>query len=104
MVIFNASAQHTAVNNAQVTTLFTSINNIMLRIFSSTFHLLVVLPVQLDYFGWMPNAPVGLQGPPPACRGSCSEHSLLDSLPDVKTTVHGLAIIYLLSKKPADFV
>uniref|UniRef100_A0A3Q1JF86 Lipoxygenase domain-containing protein n=2 Tax=Anabas testudineus TaxID=64144 RepID=A0A3Q1JF86_ANATE len=75
MVIFNASAQHAAVNNAQ-----------------------------LDYFGWMPNAPVGLQHPPPASRGSCSESSLLASLPDVKSTVHSLAIIYLLSKKPADFV
>lgn len=103
MVIFNASAQHAAVNNAQVTTLFKSIKNIML--FSHQLLLLLfVLPVQLDYFGWMPNAPVGLQSPPPACRGSCSEHSLLDSFPDVETTVHGLAIIYLLSKKPADFV
>ncbi|XP_044030744.1 polyunsaturated fatty acid lipoxygenase ALOX15B-like isoform X3 [Siniperca chuatsi] len=74
MVIFNASAQHTAVNNAQ-----------------------------LDYFGWMPNAPVGLQRPPPACRGRCSERSLLDSFPDVNSTVHGLATVYLLSKKPADF-
>lgn len=62
------------------------------------------LPVQLDYFGWMPNAPVGLQRPPPACRGRCSERSLLDSFPDVKSTVHGLATVYLLSKTPADFV
>ncbi|XP_067341241.1 polyunsaturated fatty acid lipoxygenase ALOX15B-like isoform X2 [Channa argus] len=75
MVIFNASAQHAAVNNAQ-----------------------------LDYFGWMPNAPVGLQRPPPACRGCCTERSLLDSFPDVNATVHSLATIYLLSKKPADFV
>uniref|UniRef100_A0A7N8X971 Lipoxygenase domain-containing protein n=2 Tax=Mastacembelus armatus TaxID=205130 RepID=A0A7N8X971_9TELE len=75
MVIFNASAQHAAVNNAQ-----------------------------LDYFGWMPNAPVGLQRPPPASRGHCSELSLLDSFPDVNSTVHGLTTIYLLSKEPADFV
>ncbi|KAE8285569.1 Hydroperoxide isomerase ALOXE3 [Larimichthys crocea] len=75
MVIFNASAQHAAVNDAQ-----------------------------LDYFGWMPNAPVGLQCPPPACRGLCSERSLLDSFPDMNSTVHGLAAVYLLSKKPADFV
>ncbi|XP_038590403.1 hydroperoxide isomerase ALOXE3-like [Micropterus salmoides] len=75
MVIFNASAQHAAVNDAQ-----------------------------LDYFGWMPNAPVGLLRPPPACRGRCSERSLLDSFPDVDATVHGLATVYLLSKKPADFV
>ncbi|KAK9532101.1 hypothetical protein VZT92_009504 [Zoarces viviparus] len=75
MVIFNASAQHAAVNDAQ-----------------------------LDYFGWMPNAPVGLRNPPPTCRGRCSERSLLDSFPDVKTTVHGLATVYLLSKRPAHFV
>ncbi|XP_029025821.1 polyunsaturated fatty acid lipoxygenase ALOX15B-like isoform X2 [Betta splendens] len=75
MVIFTASAQHAAVNNAQ-----------------------------LDYFGWMPNAPVGLQCPPPVCRGGCSERSLIDAFPDVKSTVHGLATVYLLSKKPADFV
>ncbi|XP_072227617.1 hydroperoxide isomerase ALOXE3-like [Leuresthes tenuis] len=75
MVIFNASAQHAAVNDAQ-----------------------------LDYFGWMPNAPVGLQRPPPACRGRCSERHLLDSFPDVNATIHGLATVYLLSKKPADFV
>ncbi|XP_041825974.1 polyunsaturated fatty acid lipoxygenase ALOX15B-like [Melanotaenia boesemani] len=75
MVIFNASAQHAAVNDTQ-----------------------------LDYFGWMPNAPLGLQSPPPACKGCCSKDSLLDSFPDLTSTVHGLATIYLLSKKPADFV
>ncbi|XP_024865427.1 hydroperoxide isomerase ALOXE3-like isoform X3 [Kryptolebias marmoratus] len=75
MVIFTASAQHAAVNNSQ-----------------------------LDYFGWMPNAPVGLQRPPPACRGQCSERSLLDSFPDINATAHGLATLYLLSKKPSDFV
>ncbi|KAL6096376.1 alox12b [Pungitius sinensis] len=75
MVIFNASAQHSAVNDAQ-----------------------------LDYFGWMPNAPMGLQRPPPACRGRCSERSLLDSFPDVRSTVSGLATVYLLSKKSEDFV
>ncbi|KAM6902322.1 polyunsaturated fatty acid lipoxygenase ALOX15B-like [Xenentodon cancila] len=75
MVIFTASAQHSAVNNSQ-----------------------------LDYFGWMPNAPVGLQHPPPASKGCCSEGVLLDSFPDVSSTVHGLATVYLLSKKPADFV
>lgn len=62
------------------------------------------LPLQLDYFGWMPNAPLGLQRPPPSSKGYCSERSLLDSLPDVHATVHGLATIYLLSKKPTDFV
>ncbi|XP_078145094.1 polyunsaturated fatty acid lipoxygenase ALOX15B-like [Centroberyx gerrardi] len=75
MVIFTATAQHAAVNNAQ-----------------------------LDYFGWMPNAPVGMQLPPPATKGRCSESSLLASFPDVNAAVHGLATVYLLSKKPADYV
>ncbi|XP_070845516.1 hydroperoxide isomerase ALOXE3-like [Chaetodon trifascialis] len=75
MVIFNASAQHAAVNDSQ-----------------------------LDFFGWMPNAPIGLQRPPPTCKGRCSEQSLLDAFPDMNSTVHGLATVYLLSKKPADFV
>uniref|UniRef100_A0A667XQV3 Lipoxygenase domain-containing protein n=1 Tax=Myripristis murdjan TaxID=586833 RepID=A0A667XQV3_9TELE len=75
MVIFTASAQHAAVNNAQ-----------------------------LDYFGWMPNAPVGLQLPPPSTKGLCSESSLLASFPDVNATVHGLATVYLLSKRPTDYV
>ncbi|XP_073333682.1 polyunsaturated fatty acid lipoxygenase ALOX15B-like [Pagrus major] len=48
--------------------------------------------------------PVGLQRRPPAYRGRCSQHSLLDSFPDVNSTMHGLATVYLLSKTPADFV
>uniref|UniRef100_A0A3B4TBB3 Lipoxygenase domain-containing protein n=1 Tax=Seriola dumerili TaxID=41447 RepID=A0A3B4TBB3_SERDU len=63
MVISNASAQHAAVNNAQAPC-------------SRSSHVL------------LPNAPVGLQRPPPACRGRCSERSRLDTFPDVNSTVH----------------
>lgn len=101
MVIFNASAQHAAVNNSQVMPESSFI--VRIGLFTDVLCSQCV-PVQLDYFGWMPNAPMGLQRPPPACRGHCSERSLLDSFPDVNATVHGLATIYLLSKKPADFV
>lgn len=101
MVIFNASAQHTAINNSQVRpeSLFSLFTDLLTNICYFK-----CLSGQLDYFGWMPNAPIGLQHPPPACRGHCSERSLLDSFPDVNATVHGLATVYLLSKKPEDFV
>ncbi|KAM4634166.1 polyunsaturated fatty acid lipoxygenase ALOX15B-like [Polymixia lowei] len=71
MVIFTASAQHAAVNNGQ-----------------------------FDYLGWIPNAPVSLQLPPPTTKGQSSESTLLASLPDINAAVHGLATVYLLSKVP----
>ncbi|XP_024865426.1 hydroperoxide isomerase ALOXE3-like isoform X2 [Kryptolebias marmoratus] len=100
MVIFTASAQHAAVNNSQVKSLKNRSDGGLFQSSLTRPHLLF----QLDYFGWMPNAPVGLQRPPPACRGQCSERSLLDSFPDINATAHGLATLYLLSKKPSDFV
>ncbi|XP_076004151.1 polyunsaturated fatty acid lipoxygenase ALOX15B-like [Genypterus blacodes] len=75
MVIFTCSGQHSAVNTGQ-----------------------------FDYGGWMPNTPTSLQGPPPTTKGKASEATLLQTLPDVQTTVHGMAVMWLLSKQSSDFI
>uniref|UniRef100_A0A8C6WH08 Lipoxygenase domain-containing protein n=1 Tax=Neogobius melanostomus TaxID=47308 RepID=A0A8C6WH08_9GOBI len=75
MVIFTCSAQHAAVNSGQ-----------------------------FDYGGWMPNAPTTLQLPPPTKKETATEETLLNTLPDISTTVHGMAVLYLLSKQSTDFV
>uniref|UniRef100_A0A8C4ZNC8 Arachidonate 15-lipoxygenase B-like n=1 Tax=Gadus morhua TaxID=8049 RepID=A0A8C4ZNC8_GADMO len=61
MVIFTCSAQHGAVNNGQ-----------------------------FDYGSWMPNTPATLQRPPPTTKGTSDLSSLLETLPDVNATVHGM--------------
>ncbi|XP_059901198.1 polyunsaturated fatty acid lipoxygenase ALOX15B-like [Gadus macrocephalus] len=75
MVIFTGSAQHAAVNSGQ-----------------------------FDYGSWMPNTPPTLQRPPPTTKGTADERSLLETLPDINVTVHGMAIMWLLSKQSSDFV
>ncbi|KAL7854288.1 hypothetical protein AOLI_G00211320 [Acnodon oligacanthus] len=73
MVIFTVSAQHAAVNNGQ-----------------------------FDFGGWMPNLPTSLRLPPPKTKGESTEKTFFQTLPDVTTTIHGLAVLYLLSKKASD--
>ncbi|XP_048042450.1 hydroperoxide isomerase ALOXE3-like isoform X1 [Megalobrama amblycephala] len=73
MVIFTASAQHASVNNGQ-----------------------------FDLGGWMPNYPTALRNPPPKVKGQTTEDSILETLPDVGTTVNGMAVLRLLSKDSAD--
>ncbi|XP_041641560.1 polyunsaturated fatty acid lipoxygenase ALOX15B-like [Cheilinus undulatus] len=75
MVIFVSSVQHAAVNSGQY-----------------------------DYGGWMPNAPTTLQLPPPTTKGTTSEATMLQTLPDINATVHGMAVLWLLSRKSSDFV
>uniref|UniRef100_A0A671TZE0 Hydroperoxide isomerase ALOXE3-like n=1 Tax=Sparus aurata TaxID=8175 RepID=A0A671TZE0_SPAAU len=74
MVIFTCSAQHAAVNSGQY-----------------------------DFDGWMPNAPTSLQRPPPTKKGTTNEATMLDTFPDVNATVHGMAVVWLLSKQSTDF-
>ncbi|XP_036437024.1 hydroperoxide isomerase ALOXE3-like isoform X2 [Colossoma macropomum] len=73
MVIFTVSVQHAAVNNGQ-----------------------------FDFGGWMPNFPSSLQCPPPSHKGSTTKDFLLAALPDVRTTVHTMAVVYLLSQGSSD--
>ncbi|XP_038569230.1 arachidonate 12-lipoxygenase, 12R-type-like [Micropterus salmoides] len=75
MVIFTGSAQHSAVNSGQY-----------------------------DYGGWMPNTPISLQLPPPTTKGTTSEATMLQTFPDINTTVQGMATLWLLSKDSSDFV
>ncbi|KAL7403903.1 hypothetical protein ABVT39_006631 [Epinephelus coioides] len=75
MVIFTCSAQHSAVNTGQY-----------------------------DYGGWMPNTPISLQLPPPKTKGTTSEATMLQTLPDMGTTANGMAVMWLLSKSSFDFV
>ncbi|KAI4881537.1 hypothetical protein NFI96_016575, partial [Prochilodus magdalenae] len=73
MVIFTVSGQHAAVNNGQ-----------------------------FDFGGYMPNFPSSLRCPPPRQKGSTTKDSILETLPDVKTTVNTMAIVYLLSEDSSD--
>ncbi|KAM4603991.1 polyunsaturated fatty acid lipoxygenase ALOX15B-like isoform 2-T2 [Polymixia lowei] len=75
MVIFTGSSQHAAVNSGQY-----------------------------DYGGWMPNTPISLQRAPPTTKGTSSESTMLQTLPDVSTTVQGMSTLWLLSKQSTDFV
>ncbi|KAM7008635.1 arachidonate 12-lipoxygenase, 12R-type-like [Tautogolabrus adspersus] len=75
MVIFTCSGQHSAVNSGQY-----------------------------DYGGWMPNTPISLQRAPPTTKGTTSEATMLQTLPDVNTTAQGMSTLWLLSKQSTDFV
>ncbi|XP_041641067.1 polyunsaturated fatty acid lipoxygenase ALOX15B-like [Cheilinus undulatus] len=75
MVIFTCSGQHSAVNSGQY-----------------------------DYGGWMPNTPISLQRAPPTAKGTASEATMLQTLPDINTTVQGMSTMWLLSKQSSDFV
>ncbi|KAK9539507.1 hypothetical protein VZT92_004608 [Zoarces viviparus] len=75
MVIFTCSGQHSAVNTGQY-----------------------------DYGGWMPNTPISLQRPPPTTKGTTSEATMLQTFPDVNTTVQGMSTVWLLSRQSTDFV
>uniref|UniRef100_A0A673VZB8 Hydroperoxide isomerase ALOXE3-like n=1 Tax=Salmo trutta TaxID=8032 RepID=A0A673VZB8_SALTR len=75
MVIFTVTVQHAAVNNGQ-----------------------------FDFGGWMPNFPIALQQPPPTTKGQCTESTMLKTFPDINTTVHGMAAVYLLSSQSTDFI
>ncbi|KAL7888997.1 hypothetical protein AOLI_G00039710 [Acnodon oligacanthus] len=73
MVIFTVSGQHVAVNNSQ-----------------------------FDFGGFMPNFPSSLRCPPPRQKGETTRDSLLETLPDISTTVNAMAAVYLLSRESSD--
>ncbi|XP_030644125.1 hydroperoxide isomerase ALOXE3-like [Chanos chanos] len=73
MAIFSVSVQHAALNNGQ-----------------------------FDFGGWMPNLPSSLRCPPPIKKGSSTEDSILEALPNISTTVSIMAALYVLSKPSSD--
>ncbi|KAK0153689.1 Hydroperoxide isomerase ALOXE3 [Merluccius polli] len=75
MVIFTGSAQHAAVNNGQ-----------------------------FDYGSWMPNMPTTIDHPPPDSKGRLNDSGMVNALPDINTTVHGMALLLVLSDQSSDFV
>ncbi|XP_037620542.1 hydroperoxide isomerase ALOXE3-like [Sebastes umbrosus] len=75
MVIFTCTGQHSAVNTGQY-----------------------------DYGGWMPNTPTTLRLPPPTTKGKTSEATMQQTLPNIGTTVNGMAAMWLLSQPSSDFV
>jgi len=52
----------------------------------------------------MPNYPTALRQPPPKEKGQTTEDTIMETLPDVGTTVNGMAVLALLSKDSADHV
>ncbi|KAI4874497.1 hypothetical protein NFI96_021868 [Prochilodus magdalenae] len=75
MVIFTATAQHSAVNNGQ-----------------------------FDFGGWLPNSPISLQSPPRRVKGHATASTLLQTLPDVNGSVRSMAATWVLTRKPEEFV
>ncbi|XP_047198004.1 arachidonate 12-lipoxygenase, 12R-type-like [Hippoglossus stenolepis] len=74
MVIFTCSGQHSAVNSGQY-----------------------------DYGAWMPNTPISLQRRPPTTKGP-KEDIMMQTLPDIGTTLKGMSTMWLLTKDSSDFV
>ncbi|XP_034058972.1 arachidonate 8S-lipoxygenase-like [Gymnodraco acuticeps] len=75
MVIFTCSGQHSAVNTGQY-----------------------------DYGGWIPNAPATMQLPPPTKKGTTSEKTLLQTLPNKGQTAKAVVTLWLLSHPGKDTV
>ncbi|KAJ3611104.1 hypothetical protein NHX12_021120 [Muraenolepis orangiensis] len=75
MVIFNVSAQHSAVNTGQ-----------------------------FDYCSWMPNSPMSIQQLPPTTTGASDHDRIMNSLPDINATVNVMAVLWVLSNQSSDFV
>ncbi|KAK9977012.1 hypothetical protein ABG768_018833 [Culter alburnus] len=57
---------------------------------------------QFDFGGWMPNYPSALRKPPPKEKGQTTEDTILETLPDVSTTVNIMAVLRLLTQDSAD--
>ena len=75
LIIFNGSAQHAAVNFGQY-----------------------------DIYGFVPNAPLTLQKPPPAEKGRTTFADILESLPNLLTAGLSVGLVFSLSQFSPDEV
>ncbi|XP_067279393.1 hydroperoxide isomerase ALOXE3 isoform X2 [Pseudorasbora parva] len=57
-----------------------------------------------DYGSWFPNAPGSLKRLPPTSKGSLDKNTLLDTLPDMNTSIYLVSVFWLLSKPSSDLV
>ncbi|KAG9328739.1 hypothetical protein JZ751_010845 [Albula glossodonta] len=74
MIMFTCSAQHASVNNGQY-----------------------------DIYAWMPNGPTTMQSPPPVDK-EVTEQYIMESLPDINTTLESMRVAAFLSHRSKDFV
>ncbi|XP_043861351.1 polyunsaturated fatty acid lipoxygenase ALOX12-like [Dromiciops gliroides] len=74
MCIFTCSAQHSAVNLGQ-----------------------------LDWYGWVPNAPCTMRQPPPTTKDATLE-MVMATLPNVPQSCHQMVVAWLLSRTQPDMV
>ncbi|XP_072570214.1 polyunsaturated fatty acid 5-lipoxygenase-like [Paramormyrops kingsleyae] len=75
MVMFTCSAQHAAVNHGQY-----------------------------DTYAWMPNGPTTMRQPPPRNADEVDEDYIMNTLPDMETTLQGMSVARFLSQATEDFV
>lgn len=54
---------------------------------------------QYDYGAWMPNTPTSMQLPP-----TTNGTTMVGTIPNISTTVKGMAAMWMLSQPPSDFV
>ncbi|XP_061094964.1 polyunsaturated fatty acid 5-lipoxygenase-like [Conger conger] len=74
MIMFTCSVQHAAVNHGQY-----------------------------DIYAWMPNGPTTMRKPPPKNK-EVTEKDIMDTLPDITTTLVAMEVAHFLSQVPNDFV
>ncbi|KAF6726031.1 Hydroperoxide isomerase ALOXE3 [Oryzias melastigma] len=55
---------------------------------------------QYDFYGWMPNGPSTMQEPPPTKKGEGI--SIMEALPDARTTAFNMGTVWALSTPPSD--
>ncbi|KAL4623399.1 arachidonate 5-lipoxygenase-like [Arapaima gigas] len=75
MIMFTCSAQHAAVNHGQY-----------------------------DIYAWMPNGPTTMRQPPPKYKEVVDDQYIMNTLPDLHTTLESMSVSRFLSQVPTDFI
>ncbi|XP_072269462.1 hydroperoxide isomerase ALOXE3-like [Pyxicephalus adspersus] len=56
---------------------------------------------RFDHYSWMPNGPTSMRSPPPTAKGATIE-TILQALPDIKTTAIGMITVWTIGNEPKD--